>query len=91
MDSAKKRISTGLGFAAGTLFGAVAVFVPLSSAGHVGSPAAGSGRPTREAVRSSGPVAAPNAVTRDSASSETGRSFEPKAATNQAHCDVQLD
>ena len=34
----KKKMSVGMGFAAGALFGAIAVFVPLVSAGHPASP-----------------------------------------------------
>ena len=34
MESSKKKMSVGMGFAAGALFGAIAVFVPLVSAGH---------------------------------------------------------
>jgi hypothetical protein len=36
----KRKMSVGMGFAAGALFGAIVVFVPFVSAGHPAFPAA---------------------------------------------------
>ena len=53
MKTSGKHTSPGLVFAAGTLVGAIGVFVPLSSAGHAGSIVDGSGPRSPGAVRPS--------------------------------------
>ncbi|MDQ2869952.1 MAG: hypothetical protein M3S32_04350 [Acidobacteriota bacterium] len=73
-----KKMSTGLSFMIGTLFGAVAVFVPLASAGHTGSR---SGEPPTVNRGEVSKAALPDAAAKEKAP-------EP---SNQDQCDVQLD
>jgi hypothetical protein len=82
METSGKHISPRLTFAAGVFLGAIAVFVPLASAGHSGSPGAG---------RSSAPVAGPSAVDTGSSSSMKQDSVKSNEPSNEATCDVQLD
>jgi hypothetical protein len=91
MKTSRKQVSPGLSFAAGTLVGAFAVLVPLTSSGHPGSGAEASGQRSSGTVRSSAPVAGRNAVDADSASSMKGDSGMSTAASNETKCDVQLD
>lgn len=72
----KKKMSVGMGFAAGALFGAIAVFVPLASAGHTASPGAEK-------------TAAPQKA--QPAASERRDSQKTPDASCDATCDVQLD
>ena len=87
MKSLRKRMSAGLSFAAGTLFGAVAVFVPLAPAGHPGSNVQ---RPSG-AVRSSAPAAAPSAASAALTSPENDNASRANDASNETTCDVQLN
>ena len=78
MQSVSRRVSPGWSFLAGMLVGAIAVLVPLSSAGH-----------SRAASRHEGaatPVAAPL-----EASESVPLSTTPSPEINQSTCDVQLD
>jgi hypothetical protein len=77
----KKKMSVGMGFAAGALVGAIAVFVPFASAGHPRTDARQSAEP-RSSVRK--PAAAPAASKKDAARDST-------EAKSDAACDVQLD
>ena len=74
MESSKK-MSVGMGFAAGALFGAIAVFVPLVSAGH----------PAPAAKKTFAPQKA------QPTSSEKRDSAKTPDASTDASCDVQLD
>jgi hypothetical protein len=71
----KKKMSVGMGFAAGALFGAIAVFVPLVSAGHPASPAQKTVAPQKA----------------QPAASEKRDSVKTPYASSDATCDVQLD
>jgi hypothetical protein len=71
-----KKMSVGMGFAAGALFGAIAVFVPLVSAGHPASPAV-------EKTVAPGKAQPAASEKRDSAKT-------PDASCDET-CDVQLD
>ena len=72
----KKKMSVGMGFAAGALFGAIAVFVPLVSTGHPSSPAADKTAAPRKA---------------QPAASEKRDTAKTPDASSDATCDVQLD
>lgn len=91
MKTSRKQVSPGLSFAAGTLIGAFAVFVPLTSAGHPGSGVEGSGQRFSGAVRSSALAAGRNAVDTDSTSSMKQDSSTSSVVNNETKCDVQLD
>ena len=99
-----KKVSPGLSFAAGMLVGAIAVFVPLSSAGHAGPNIDLSRQRSPGAARSSAPATGPNflwwigddprlpAKARKAASEEPKQdSAGAKEASNTDTCDVQLD
>jgi hypothetical protein len=77
----KKRMSVGMGFAAGALVGAIAVFVPFASAGHPRTDARQGAQP-RRSVRK---PAAPPAVPKKDAARDSSE------ASSDAACDVQLD
>ena len=85
-----RRISPGLSFAAGTLAGATAVFVPLGTLGHR-SQLEGASRRSPGAAQPSTPAAGPNAVAASPASSTQREPVKPNDASNEATCDVQLD
>ena len=75
----KRKMSVGVSFAAGALFGAIAVFVPFVSAGHPRTA-------SRPAAESSGkPAAAAPAASKKDAVRDS------KEASSDASCDVQLD
>ena len=80
MKSPEKKMSTGLSFIMGTLFGAMAVFVPLASAAHTGS-REGAPHPPSVNRGEVSKAAAPNASAKEKA----------PEASNQDQCDVQLD
>ncbi len=81
-----RQISPGLSFAAGTLVGAIAVFVPLGPLGHR-SQLEGSSRRSQPPA----PAAGSNAIAASPASSAQRDSVKPNDASNEATCDVQLD
>ncbi len=83
MNTAKRQVSPGLTFAAGTLVGAIAVFVPLKSAGHPGSRVEGPAKISPGEVRPSVDAASASRLKEDAS--------EPREASNEATCDVQLD
>jgi hypothetical protein len=101
MNTPVKQMSPGLTFAAGTLVGAIAVFVPFSSAGHAGPNIDVAAQRSSAAVRSSAPETAPNFLwwigddPRLAAKAQKAVSEEPKQdsanASNTDTCDVQLD
>jgi hypothetical protein len=89
--TSRNQMSPSLIFAAGTLVGAIAVFVPLTSAGHSGSDVERSGQRALGAVRSSAPAAGAKAVDADSATSTKQDSSKSDEPSNEGTCDVQLD
>lgn len=72
----KQKMSAGAGFAAGALFGAIAVFVPFVSSGHPAAPAA---------EKATAPLSA------QPAAQEKRDSVKAPDAGCDATCDVQLD
>jgi hypothetical protein len=105
MKSGKGRISVGFGFAAGTLFGALAVFVPFASIGIPGLKAEGPALRRGARVEISSPTAAPESLSWPLAQeADSGRpapavrartkSSWPKAKQKLVHhseLDLQLD
>lgn len=91
MKMSGKHVPPGLSFAAGTLVGALAVLVPLTSAGHPGPNVKRSEQRSPGAVRSSAPAAAPSTVAAGSTSSTKQDSGKSDESSNAATCDVQLD
>jgi len=90
MKTLRKRIPSSLSFAAGALVGAIAVFVPLTSAG-IGSNVEGSGTRLPRAVRTSAPATSRGAAVADSTSPSKTAPKEPDAPSNETTCDQQLD
>ena len=82
MNPSRKRISRRVSLAGGALLAAIAIVVPLVSAGH---PAA-KGR----AARAFRPAAQTVAPARSDASASKP-AIEPKEATGREQCDAQLD
>lgn len=78
----KKRLHSGWSFAAGTLVGAIAAFVPLASAGHPG--------PNVDRSVAVVQSEAPRAASPAPASAQSKASRESQES-NTAGCDVQLD
>ena len=91
MKTSRRQVSPGLSFAAGTLVGAFAVLVPLTSAGHPLASAEGPGQRSSGTVSSTAPAAGRNAVDSDSVSSMKQVSSTSNGASNETKCDVQLD
>jgi hypothetical protein len=91
VKTSRKQVSPGLSFVAGTLVGAFAVLVPLTSAGHHLSSAEGPGQRSSGTVSSTAPAAGRNAVDADSASSMKQDASASNAASIETKCDVQLD
>ncbi|MDQ6893874.1 MAG: hypothetical protein M3167_14475 [Acidobacteriota bacterium] len=87
----KNKVSAGMGFAAGALFGAIAVFVPFVSVGHPRT----NGERAGERVSSSPSTPAAGArrteAKKGAAASTKTDASEPPKASNEASCDVQLD
>jgi hypothetical protein len=91
VKTSRKQVSPGLSFVAGTLVGAFAVLVPLTSTGHHLSSAEGPGQRSSGTVSSTAPAAGRNAVDADSASSMRQDASASNAASIETKCDVQLD
>ncbi len=105
MKLSERRMSVGFGFAAGTLFGALAVFVPLASFGIPGLKAEGPAQTRPTAVETSSPTgASENLLSPMAQEADFGRpatavrartkSSPPKAKQKLPHhseLDLQLD
>jgi hypothetical protein len=98
MKSPEKRMPAGWTFVAGTLFGAVAVLVPLASAGTAHpKPVVPQRGP--ETVSTAEPVSAPEvaALTAVHAAdpvrpaAAAGKRKNPRPTTRHSECELQLD
>ncbi len=102
MKSSTKRLSAGWSFAAGTLFGALAVFVPLASLGIPGLKAEGSGQQRQRAMAPAGGARAPethapakahelDSVVRSTPTVQSGAVDQPRRVPGHSELDLQLD